>query len=219
MAFQDDARESYLVQLFELTQGEDRRRSDIDAFLAIDDLLLPFELKTTSTGNVTTVRDFGPDHIAKWRNEHWLIGVYDRTGNRLKYALYGSPEKMRPWIEEKEEYIRRDFELADLAPKLITESHLDQIMGYKTEYSMQDAKLLHKKQYSKAEYHQLADIPGGKFSRKRMLYIVKERIRYIAKRGSTLNNPHIPASYFQDWPIITKDYAATLRRMVRDELG
>jgi len=219
MAFQDDTRESYLIQLFELTQDENRARSDIDAFLTIDGLILPFELKTTSTGNVTTVRDFGPDHIAKWRDEHWLIGVYDRAGKELDHVLYGSPEKMQTWIQEKEEYIRRDFELADLAPELITESHLDQIMGCKGEYSIQDAKLLHKKQYSMAEYKQLADLPGGNFSRKRMLDIVKARIRYLARRGSTLNNPHIPASYFEGWPIITKDYASTLRRMVRDALG
>lgn len=218
MAFQDDTREIYLVKLFDLEQRSDRKRGDIDAFLNMDGLILPFELKTTSTGNVTTVRDFGPDHIAKWRDEHWLIGVYDRLGQELKHVHYGSPRKMQGWIQEKEEYIRRDFELADIAPELITEAHLDQIMGHKTEYSIQDAKLLHKKQYSVAEYDQLTDLPGGKFSRAKMLDIVKARVRYITKRGSTLNNPHIPESYFEGWSTITEDHANTLRRMVREEL-
>ncbi|MDA8553884.1 hypothetical protein N9K98_01580 [Luminiphilus sp.] len=218
MAFQDDARENHLIELFDLEQPAGRTRSDIDAFLSINEHRLPFELKTTSTGSVTTVRDFGPDHIAKWRDEHWLIGVYDKKGQNMEYALYGSPQRMRPWIEEKEEYIRRDFELANLAPRLFTESHLDQIMGHKATYSLQDAKLLHKKQYSMEEYLGLADLPKGNFTRQRMLQIVQDRLQYIASRGSTLNNPHIPASYFKGWQRITENHSAVLRSMVLREL-
>jgi len=36
--------------------------------------------------------------------------------------------------------------------------------------------------------------------------------------GSTLNNPHIPASYFSGWEHIEDDHAARLRELVADAL-
>ena len=218
MAFQDDERENYLIELFDLSQPPDRGRAGVDAYLTLDGKSLPFELKTTANGSVTTVRDFGPDHIKKWRDKHWLIGVYDKKGINLQYSLYGSPQRMGPWIEEKEEYIRRDFELAELAPELLSEAHLDQIMGAKNTYSIADAKLLQKKQYKAQEYIELADLPNRTYSKSKMLEILRDRLRYISQRGSTLNNPHIPASYFSGWTKITVNHSTALREMVRAEL-
>jgi hypothetical protein len=48
-----------------------------------------------------------------------------------------------------------------------------------------------------------------------MLEIVKDRAQYLIERGSTLNNPHIPFSYFDGWTEITKNHAEQLRAMVR----
>ncbi len=73
--FQDDDRENAMIDLFGLYKNEDEGRSGIDAFLDLNGQAMPFELKTTSQGSVTTVRDFGHDHIVKWKNKHWLIGL------------------------------------------------------------------------------------------------------------------------------------------------
>ena len=63
--FQDDLREQEMIELFDLVKDENEGRSGIDAFLELDGTNIPFELKTTSSKNVsvTTVRDFGYDHI------------------------------------------------------------------------------------------------------------------------------------------------------------
>lgn len=218
MSFQDDSRENQLIQLFQLAQPSGRGRADVDAYLPLDGVEYPFELKSTSRGSVTTVRDFGPEHIAKWQDEHWLIGVFDRSGVNLQYVLYGSPQRMKPWIDEKAEYIAPDFALADLVPTQLTEEHMDAVLGYKATYSLEDARRLHKKQWTITEYRSQADLPGHKFSRGKMLKILRLRLEYIIKRGSTLNNPHIPESYFDGWDRITENHATRLRELVRAEL-
>ena len=219
MAFQDDIREKRLIELFRLDQPPERGRSDVDAYLEIDGQRLPFELKSTSRGGVTTVRDFGPEHIKKWQHEHWLIGVYNSEGDELRYCLYGSPAKIRPWILEKEKYIEADFALAKYAPGLLQEEHLRLILGDKKAYGLADARRLHKKQFTTAEYRAKADLNGGRYSPPRMLEIRQDRLRYVIERGSTLNNPHIPKSYFQTWERITTNYPETLRRMVRQAIS
>ena len=67
--FQDDEREIAIRGLFDLYKDENEGRSGIDAFLDFEGKTIPFELKTTSKGSVTTVRDFGPDHIKKWEGK------------------------------------------------------------------------------------------------------------------------------------------------------
>jgi len=58
------------------------------------------------------------------------------------------------------------------------------------------------------------DLDNG-YSPERMLDILKDRAEYLMKRGSTLNNPHIPESYYGDFPKITNDHAKTLRDLVK----
>jgi hypothetical protein len=48
--------------------------------------------------------------------------------------------------------------------------------------------------------------------------VLRERCRYVIRRGATLNNPHIPAGHFAGWARITEDHAATLRQMVQSYL-
>lgn len=218
MAFQDDTRENELINLFQLSQPSDRKRADVDAYLSLDGKEYPFELKSTSRGSVTTVRDFGPEHIAKWQDEHWLIGVFDSRGVSLRYVLYGSPVRMQPWIDSKAQYIAADFELAKIVPSLLTEEHMDSILGRKHSYSLQDAKKLHKNQWKVEDYRAHSDLTGDSFSRGKMLEILRLRTEYIIKRGSTLNNPHIPKSYFDGWEQITDNHAARLRELVKAEL-
>ena len=83
MPIQDDERENEQIQLFGLTKGEGR--SGTDAFLIFEDgSNIPFELKSTTNGSVTTVRDFGFDHILKWKHKHWIISKYYGNGQEIE---------------------------------------------------------------------------------------------------------------------------------------
>lgn len=42
------------------------------------------------------------------------------------------------------------------------------------------------------------DCPNG-YSRSKMVEMIADRWVYLTKRGSTLNNPHISARYFDGW--------------------
>ncbi len=216
-SFQDDTREEMMRRLFKLSSVEGR--SSTDATLSINNQLIEFELKTTSdpSRSVTTVRDFGPDHVAKWKNKHWLIGFYDE-GNP-SYFLYGTPKMMESWIDEKWEYIKPDFSSAKLASDKISASDMYKILGKKEFYNYEDAYAIQKRQFKKSEYLEMMDVENG-YSTRKMLEIFKKRIEYLIKRGSTLNNPHIPGSYFKNWkPKITKNHASMLRKLVKKELN
>ena len=219
MPVQDDVRERQMLDLFNLVVPPERRRHDTDAYLRMNDQEFPFELKSSTGGSVSTVRDFGPDHIAKWKGKHWLFGFYDVPGTTLQYCLYGSPAAMEPWISEKELYIWPDLVLADSVPAIaVSEALVHTILGEKDVYSMADARLIHKAQWSAAEYRDNQDIEGGGYSLGKMVEILRLRCEYVIRRGATLNNPHISAAYFAGWEQITQDHASTLRRMVREYL-
>jgi hypothetical protein len=209
--FQDDTREDAMRELFRLYKDESEGRSGIDAYLDLDGHVLPFELKTTSKGSVTTVRDFGLDHIEKWRGKHWLIGFF--IGNR-EYYKYGSPGMMAQWIQDKENYIASDLKLASLSSDNLKLDDMYSVLGKKASYTYEDARSIQKMQYKKEEYISLQDMNDG-YSPSRMLEILKDRVKYLIQRGSTLNNPHIPLKYFSEWPEITEDHADHLRKLVR----
>src|SRR5205085_2492372 len=105
---------------------------------------------------------------------------------RCKYV---PPEGMAKWIDKIWSYIEPDFQIADCAPPLITLHAMAQVLGTKKVYSLEDAKRLHKNQYSIQQYKERMDVPGG-YSCERMLEIFKDRAAYLIQRGSTLNNPH-----------------------------
>ncbi len=211
---QDDARENKIVDLFNLIRPPNRSRHGIDAVLPIDGHEIDFELKSVTKvgGSISTVRDLGPAHIEKWRHKHWIIGFYD--GANLLNCRYGSPDDMAKWIAEKWEYIRVDFEMAHLVPGLITHEAMVRIIGEKDHYTLADAKKLQKSQYSAREYKTMMD-DGNGYSPERMLDIFRARAKYVIERGATLNNPHIPSDYFKTWPVISQDWAVTLRDLVR----
>lgn len=217
MAVQDDRRELEQLELFQLSQPTERSRSGTDGTLEIAGQVLDFELKSTTKDSVTTVRDFGMDHILKWQNKHWLFGFYTPRGNALKFTRYASPEMMAPWIEEKRKYIEVDFKLAQLAAKNLTAQDMYALVGEKEVYSLEDAQALHKKQLKIAEYRDLFDLNQG-YSPSRMLEILKLRCVYVIERGSTLNNPHIPKQVLESFPKITDEHASTLRALVSQSL-
>jgi hypothetical protein len=211
LAVQDDGRENEMRELFDLEKPEGEGRSGVDAVLTLSGEKFLFELKSTTNGSVTTVRDFGLEHIQKWKGKHWLIGRYNRS-QVLQYTIYMSPEEMAPWIKEKEEYIRLDYELAKLVPSLIGNNILNRLVGQKEKYSLDEAKRIQKKQYKIEEYRSKMDLPGDGYSAQRMLSILQDRCKYLIERGSTLNNPHVPESYFEGKGVIIREsHASTLR--------
>jgi len=215
MPVQDDARENQMVQLFNLIVPENRGRSDIDAHLHIDGRLIDFELKSTTKGSVSTVRDFGPEHIRRWRNGlHWLFAFYNRAGTKLLYCVYASPDDMEPWIAGKERYVRPDVMLADLTPGLITTDAVVAILGDKRVYDRADAKWIMKNQWRSNDFDAQMDLPNG-YSLDRMTEILRQRARYVLLRGATLNNPHIEAVFFDRFEKIKEEHASRLRELVR----
>jgi len=223
---QDDARETQMRQLFNLSK--EGGRHDIDATLTLNGRSVPqhlrgtvvqFELKSSTKGrpDISTVRDFGLHYIEKWSKLHWLFGVYsdDRT---LEYCLYGSPKRMSPWFERMASYIAPDVALGEVTPSLITDDTLTSVMGSAEVFSRDDAKRLMKNSYTTAQYAQAADVEGGRYSRQAMVAMLRRRAEYVIRRGSTLNNPHMPASYFQGWERIIGDHSARLRELVVDAL-
>lgn len=223
MPVQDDSREQQMVALFNLTVPPARGRSDVDAYLRLPGVnpSLPFELKSTSRDSVSTVRDFGPEHIAKWSVLHWLFAFYETDGTTLRYCYYASPSDMRDWIKEKERYIRPDIILAQEASSLIDDEILTVVLGSADSFDSSDARLVMKNQWKASDYRNNADLNGGRYSRRRMVGLLQDRLAYVIRRGATLNNPHIAERYFTDRQLskIEEDHAATLRILVRDYLA
>lgn len=212
--FQDDSREQQMRKVFGLEK--DGGRIDSDGFLTIGTCRVDFELKTTgdSSRSVTTVRDFGMDHVNKWKTKHWIFAFYEGGWEEPYLYLYGSPRMMAGWIQEKSEYIAPDIIAADRASSHLTVDDLIAIVGNKTIYTLEDAKKLHKKQWDAAAYQKAMDVRGG-YSQARMLQILKARVRYLVERGSTLNNPHINWGYLEKNTVeIKSNHAQELRRLV-----
>jgi hypothetical protein len=215
MPVQDDERENQMIALFNLIVPENRGRSDIDARLDIDGHVINFELKSTTSGSVSTVRDFGADHIKKWRDGlHWIFAFYNADGARLKHCIYASPDDMEPWIAEKENYIKPDLLFADSLPASVTIDMVKEALGAKDVYTKADARWIMKNQWREADYREQQDLPDG-YSVTRMSEIMQLRSRYVILRGATLNNPHIERGFFEKFPKITSEHAGTLRKYVR----
>lgn len=219
MGVQDDIRELAQIELFNLVKPEGEGRSGVDAVLILDNgQEILFELKTMTDKSVTTARDFGRDHIEKWKNKHFLISKFSRSGAAIEYSIYGGPTQMEPWLKSREDYIAPDYEISKLAPSRLTTADLFSVVGEKEVYSIEDAKKLHKRQYSRAEYESFMDVENG-YSQDRMLTVLKDRCEYLLKRGSTLNNPHIPKDFIAGWDQITSNHAVELRRLVLNYLS
>jgi len=214
MAVQDDQRELAQIELFGLQKPEGEGRSGVDAILQLEDgQEILFELKSMTDKSVTTARDFGHDHIKKWRNKHFLISKFSKSGAAIEYTIYGGPSQMESWLELKEEYIKPDYVISELAPNRLELSDLYTVVGEKDIYSFQDAKKLHKQQYSQSDYESLMDVKEG-YSQNQMLSILKDRCEYLLRRGSTLNNPHIPKNFIEGWERITENHAQELKKLV-----
>jgi hypothetical protein len=161
MSVQDDVREDTMILLFNLEQEKERKRHEADAYLVYCDKKFLFELKSTTTGSLSTVRDFGRAHIAKWAEMHWIIGFYKGKAKRPDYCQYLTPDDMREWTDRIWEYVKVDYAFADIAASRIDISDLHALVGEKNKYSLRDAKRIQKNQYSADEYIAKMDFHEG----------------------------------------------------------
>lgn len=230
MPVQDDERERELVRMFNLEWDHAHQRSGADALLdvVVDGRACRFEVEVkSSTGSsVSTARDVGMDHIQKWRRRLFVFGFYSKEARRpeLQHCLCLTPLDLEPWIAKIETKILIDFKLALLASRRLELSDLFDVCGEQPNYSLKDAKKLHKQQWSRDEYAVAQDIEVNgqrKISQTKMLEILRLRSKYIAERGATLNNPHITKTHLQTFQgsnrVVTgPNWAAGVREIAID---
>jgi hypothetical protein len=187
---QDDAREVEVRELMGLRAGGGR--SDIDAFLDFRSngrqYATPIELKSTTVGSVSTGRDIGPDHLAKWRHRVWIIASYDPSGTTLEQLLVLGPEEMEGWIASVEEYIRADFQIADRAYRTLTLLDMQIVCGDKRSYSVEDAMRLFKRQWTADRYAREMDLEDG-YSPQKMLEVLQLRGRVLDQPWGNAKQP------------------------------
>ena len=230
MTVQDDTRERELCRLFNLQWSREHQRDGTDASFKVEvngkTIEIPVEVKSTTGDTVSTARDVGMSHISKWRSHFWIIGFYTKTRDPdLIRTLCLTPADIEPWVASIEEKILPDFSLANRAARRLKMEDLFEICGEKEYYSIEDAKKLHKQQWSKAQYQASLDIEinGTKaISKEGMLSVLKLRSSYISQRGATLNNPHVTSNFLKSFidtdRSINEDWALKLRQVAKEYL-
>jgi hypothetical protein len=232
LTVQDDERERELVRLFNLDWDPTHQRSGTDALLrlTLDGVTreIEVEVKSSTTGTVSTARDVGMDHIAKWRRKLFVVGFYSRDARRpeLRSCLVLTPLDLGPWIDEIEAKVGIDHRIAQRAAAGLGLADLHALLGARVAYPLAQAKAVLRQQWSADEYAARADARGeddmAAFSPAAMLEVLRHRARYIAERGSTLNNPHITRRVLERHigtdREIGADWAASIRRIAAEWL-
>ena len=233
MTVQDDERERELVRLFNLEWDPAHQRAGVDALLRVQvggaQCTLEVEVKSTTGDTVSTARDVGMDHIEKWRSKLFVIGYYNREARRpeLQRCLCLTPADMAPWIDSIAAKVAIDHQIAQRACAKLQLDDLWAVCGQQPHYSMEDAKAVLRQQWSTQGYASAADMAddcnGPSFSPAAMLDVLRIRARYIAERGATLNNPHIPkrhlAAFSGSNREVLGDWAARIRAIATEWLA
>ncbi len=230
MTVQDDERERELVRAFGLTWNRDHQRAGIDALLNVEldggSCEFEVEVKSSTGTTVSTARDVGMEHIGKWRRKLFVIGFYSRSSGRpeLQRSLCLTPLDMEPWIASIENKIAIDFALASRASRKLELDDLFEVCGRQKTYAVQDAKRLHKLQWTAQQYADALDTTeNGKprISQLQMLEILRLRSKYIAQRGATLNNPHVTKTHLDTFAgtnrvVQAPNWAASIRAIAKE---
>ena len=205
MTVQDDERERELVRLFNLDWDPSHQREGVDAVLRLKvgevEKLIEVEVKSTTTDTVSTARDVSMDHIVKWRSKLFVIGFYSREVRRpeLQRCLCLTPDDMAPWICSIESKIAIDHRLAQRTSAALRLPDLYAVCGRKSTYALDDARTVLRQQWTADQYVRAADCVDAQgqaaLSPAAMLEVLRLRALYIARRGATLNNPHISKSH------------------------
>lgn len=212
--------------MFNLEWDPAHERSGTDAYFYVDTasgrFTVTVEVKSTTGGSVSTARDVGMNHVQKWRSMFWVIGYYSKGGLKLSTCLCLSPAQMAPWIQGIDDKIRPDYILAERASRNLNSEDLAAVCGAKSAYTIADARELHKRQWTAAQFTIAADLVVNgtlMISPQRMLEILKLRAQYIAERGATLNNPHIEKGFLSRFlnteSEVRTDQAAAIRILAR----
>lgn len=229
MTVQDDERERELVRLFNLDWDPAHQRAGVDAVLRVSvgdrSVDVDVEVKSTTGRTVSTARDVGMEHVAKWREKLFVIGFYSRDARRpeLLTSLCLTPVDMKAWIDSIEVRIALDDRIARRASAGLALSDVFEVCGEKAIYSLVDARAVLRQQWSSEDYLHNADLSLGDgspgFSPARMLDVVKARALYIARRGSTLNNPHVTSAHLSPFfgtdREIKSDWASRIRSIAQ----
>jgi hypothetical protein len=230
MPVQDDERERELVRMFNLDWDPAHQRGGVDAVLEITAgerrYRLEVEVKSTTGSTVSTARDVGMEHIRKWRRKLFVIGFYSREARRpeLLKCLCLTPVDMEPWIASIEAKMQIDSKLALLSSRRLTLDDLFDVCGQKETYSLDDAKRLHKQQWTVDEYAAALDTEADgerQISQATMLRVLQLRAKYIAERGATLNNPHVTKAHLDSFTATDRvvsgpNWAAGVRQIAID---
>jgi hypothetical protein len=233
LTVQDDERERELVRLFNLDWDPAHQRAGVDATLSVHmdgrEVGVDVEVKSTTGATVSTARDVGMEHVAKWRHKMFVVGFYSRDARRpeLQTSLCLTPTDMKPWIDTIEAKVALDDRIARRASAGLLVDDVVDVCGAKPSYSIDDARAVLRQQWSAEQYEACADLApavGPKaFSAAAMLIVLKARALYIARRGSTLNNPHITsrhlAPFFGTDSEVRADWAARIRAIARQWLA
>lgn len=230
MTVQDDERERELVRMFNLDWDPEHQRHGVDALLTGIEVggrkyRFEVEVKSSTDYSIGTARDFGMDHIRRWRTMLFVFGFYSKVRGRpeLQKTLCLTPMDMEQWIAEKEAQILIDFRLAACAPRRLDLDDLFMVVGEKAAYTLEDARKLHKQQWTASQYEEAVDAEENgmpRFSPAKMLDILKLRAQYIAERGSTVNNPHVSKTYLRqffgtDREVLNNAWAESIRNLAR----
>jgi hypothetical protein len=228
MTVQDDERERELCRMFNLEWDPVHQRAGRDAELIVEvdgrRCHFDVEVKSTTNATVSTARDVSMEHIERWRRMLFVIGFYSRDAKRPEFqrCLCLTPMDMEPWIASIEAKILIDFKLASLAAERLLLEDLFSVCGEQEHYSLEDAKRLHKSQWTSLQYEQALDIVDSdghpRISQIKMLEILRLRSKYISERGATLNNPHITKSHLDsffgtDREIKLGEWASGIRKL------
>ncbi|NJN00609.1 MAG: hypothetical protein HC793_03085 [Aquincola sp.] len=230
MTVQDDVRERELCRTLGLLWDQAHARGGEDAVLKLTvagvEYRLSVEVKSTTRKTVSTARDVSMGHITRWRSKLFVIGFYDHKDKRpeLQRLLCLTPDDMAPWIDGVAAKIEPDFKIALRASRHLDMMDLHDVCGQKTAYTLDDAKRLHKAQWTAAQYLAAADVEaegGAMLSPEAMLNLLQLRALYIAQRGATLNNPHITSEHLKrfwgtDRETPPADAAAAIRKLAAD---
>jgi hypothetical protein len=200
------------LRLFKLKKNN-TNRIDVDATLRLKKNDFKFELKSTTIDKVSTASPLHLEHINKWRECHWIIGIYNKSA-KLQHCYYGTPDDMKEWLDYWEEDIQRDLDIAELLVERVDMTMVENIFGCHKTYKLEDVRKVFKNLYSVEGYNELLDTESG-FKPKTMLKLFKEYNKFCLSRGVSRNNPKIYKSYYEKWLKIEDTYDLTLRRILK----
>ena len=114
---QDDNREAALARLLELQRSGRRVGPD-----AVDEHGNEFELKTTTTQNLSTARDVGIEYLARMRTQYLIAARGHQTDYGFAFGdiFFLHPSDLEDWIQPLEARLRGDLDIVNQAHRALS---------------------------------------------------------------------------------------------------